>query len=382
MDRVANHQVYAYIDQEGGYGQALAAGLQKAWRHHPGLQLRIADASRAGRPGWLRRGDGFLITPNHDQAATLLRDHDSPTILLSNRYPDLPQPVISADRVAGGRLAARFFIERGFRCFVYLGHASVGALDERLQGFSAELIGAQLAPPVLCTSEEELRQELPRLPRPFALFAAVDSLAAKAVRVCQAAGLVIPGEAAVCGMDDHRALCDGHQPPLASIATSGEGIAEEGLRALLAWLEGQPPTWRRRVVPPRGIVERASADTVAVADPLVAETLLLLREHIRQPLSVPELADRLRVKRRTLEVHFRRSMGTSIHATGLAIRLDRACILLADADRVVAEVARATGFAGTPQFHVAFRKRFGCTPRAYHAARLVPPRSDAGDLQP
>jgi AraC family transcriptional regulator len=66
--------------------------------------------------------------------------------------------------------------------------------------------------------------------------------------------------------------------------------------------------------------------------------------------------------RRQLERRFAALVGRSIYQHLLALRLERAKVLLRTGDPPLAEVAAACGFAGARHLCEAFRQREGMTP--------------------
>jgi AraC family transcriptional regulator len=72
--------------------------------------------------------------------------------------------------------------------------------------------------------------------------------------------------------------------------------------------------------------------------------------------------------------HFSRSFkaatGTAPHEYVSRQRLDLAKRLLSASDRLLVDIAYATGFSSQPNFNRAFRKAVGTTPSAYRARKL------------
>ena len=62
---------------------------------------------------------------------------------------------------------------------------------------------------------------LKALPRPTAVFAPMDGRARLVLDACQAAGLRVPEEIAVLGVDNDTLLCESTVPALSSIHTDG-----------------------------------------------------------------------------------------------------------------------------------------------------------------
>jgi LacI family transcriptional regulator len=71
------------------------------------------------------------------------------------------------------------------------------------------------------------------------------------------------------------------------------------------------------------------------------------------------------VSRSSLEAHFRRVRGCSVHDEILRFKLTAAATGLKNADATIADTARSCGFKSAQYLHNVFRREFGCTPREY-----------------
>ncbi|WP_321793590.1 GlxA family transcriptional regulator [Burkholderia pyrrocinia] len=106
------------------------------------------------------------------------------------------------------------------------------------------------------------------------------------------------------------------------------------------------------------------------AHPKVRRAILLMEQHMGQPLSQPELARRLEVSVRQLERLFTMETGKSPRAYARQIRIRMASWLLTSSDRTVADIATSCGFSDASHLGREFRKEFGESPNAYRTARL------------
>ncbi|WP_206958177.1 GlxA family transcriptional regulator [Trinickia acidisoli] len=104
--------------------------------------------------------------------------------------------------------------------------------------------------------------------------------------------------------------------------------------------------------------------------PKVRRAILLMEQHIGQPLSLAELAQRLEVSARQLERLFTAETGKSPNAYGRQIRIRMASWLLTSSDRTVADIATSCGFSDASHLGREFRKEFGESPHAFRMARL------------
>jgi DNA-binding LacI/PurR family transcriptional regulator len=111
---------------------------------------------------------------------------------------------------------------------------------------------------------------LPEEKRPTAVFCASDALALRLMEAALAAGISIPDDISIVGVDDSPAAATA-PVPLTSVAIPGEQIGREAVRLLLRMIEGIPPVSCRLAVPVTRISVRAStAAPAASAAPRVA----------------------------------------------------------------------------------------------------------------
>lgn len=97
----------------------------------------------------------------------------------------------------------------------------------------------------------------------------------------------------------------------------------------------------------------------------VRAAMVLIEENIEEPLSVPELCEKLDVSQRQLERLFKRDTGCTIVQFYSLLRLQYARVLLTSTHMSIREVSAACGFNSMSYFSQAFYKTFGKMPSAY-----------------
>lgn len=93
--------------------------------------------------------------------------------------------------------------------------------------------------------------------------------------------------------------------------------------------------------------------------PEIAKALTLMSETLEDPLSIADIAKRLGLSPRTLELRFQKTLGTSPKSYSLSLRLSEAQRLASDTTAPVQEIALATGFSSQAAFARAFKAAFG-----------------------
>lgn len=129
------------------------------------------------------------------------------------------------DSYACGRLAAEYFLERHYAHFAFVGEPhELYWSTEREQGYKDTL--AQAGRPChiygrLSEAEKSdwaieqprLQAWLRSLPKPVALFAAMDGRGRQVLDACMGADIAVPDELAVLGVDNDDLICEGNGQP-------------------------------------------------------------------------------------------------------------------------------------------------------------------------
>jgi LacI family transcriptional regulator len=345
--------------------------------------------------------DGIICQIYDDRLAKIYRDSRKPVVEIFESRAKSEFPRILPDDVATGRLAARHFLERGFRHFAYFGAPGMLWSRERQTGFRAEIektfqeraASGRAGDPHSFTfttyetsvdSSDALGASNQRraaamgawmrsLPRPLALLAASDTWGFELLQAAREVGLQVPEDIAILGVDDEELLCEIAHPPLSSIRIGAEQIGRLAVDLLDQLLHNKKPPAQIPRVPPMEVVTRQSTDVLAVEDNDVAAALRHIRAHAADGLSVKQLLDEIPVNRRTLERRFVSVLGHTPLEEIRRIRLERAKVLL-QTDLPIYEVAKRCGFATPEYMATSFLQSTGTTPTAYRRQFTPRPR--------
>lgn len=195
--------------------------------------------------------DGLIAhLPDIPEPAKAEKDlRDKPVVLLNSRLDGFTARVENDD-FAGAAQCMEHLLGLGHRHIAYLGNAEGGCIDElRSRAYQTAMRAADLEP---------LRLEAPRGgPRPaYEVFGAFltarsctavlcyqDQYALGVLRACREAGLRVPQDLSVCGIDDIEA-CQFYNPPLTTFAQPKFELGMAATRMLLQRLDnpGTQPT--------------------------------------------------------------------------------------------------------------------------------------------
>jgi LacI family transcriptional regulator len=383
-------RVILLVESSRAYGRGCLLGVAAYVRAHGNwkvlhLERRAAEAVPALLKRW--RGDGMLARVESQRTARTLARLRLPTVDLRGRFCPPGGAVLVTDPAYCARLAVAHFLDRGFRHFAYCGYPRIDFSDERDACFREHLAAAGFevscyVPPRGPRSEDttarEARGELDErhiaawlrgLPQPLAVFACNDARGRQVLAACQLAGLAVPEQVAVLGVDNDEVICELSDPPLSSIEPDTHRIGYEGAALLDRLMQGRRPAAKTISVPPLGIVSRRSSDAMAVDDAEVAAALHHIRAHASAGLRVPDVVSILSISRATLERRFQQVLGRSPAAEIERVRMDHARLLLAETDYKLRSIAALVGYASDAQFVTAFRRHTGTTPGHFRARR-------------
>ncbi|MCH8512715.1 MAG: substrate-binding domain-containing protein [Kiritimatiellae bacterium] len=317
--------------------------------------------------------------------ADRLRALGIPVVNISRRTGRLGLPTVATDNEELGRVAAGYFLKKGFRAFSFLESPESVFSDERGAGFHAALKQAGFsAYPLRKDSLYEASSSQPRdqarqawldwlkkQPKPVAVFAATDEFAARMNAFCKRERISVPSEVAILGCDNDEVSCLLNYPPRSSVELGAYELGRRSAELLDGLMKGRPAPGGVVRVPPGGVVTRQSTDILAVQDAKVRAALAYLHKHLDEPLQVEDLCRAAGLSRRPLEQRFRKHLNRTplevIHDT----RLELARRLLVSTPMQVAEIATRCGYRNGEVFSKAFGKVHGMSPRVYRRRSLT-----------
>lgn len=197
--------------------------------------------------------DAFMfVGVDHDpRLFALLEEHQRPFVLTWGVDASRRHPYIGFDNRAAGQEVARHLLGLGHRRFAILS-ALLDGNDrgrERVAGFRTALAQAGVPEPAieyaritLASAQEGMERLLARPELPTAVLGTNDVLAVGAMMACRQAGVAIPNEISITGIDNTD-LGATQTPGLTSVRTPIVEIGQAAAEQLVARLEGraEPP---------------------------------------------------------------------------------------------------------------------------------------------
>ena len=340
----------------------------------------ILDTTMAhyGRPPDSHQCDGVLalVLPDRQEPARTLRKLRVPVVDLIADVPRIATARVLLDNKAIGRMAAEHLLQRGFRNLAFCKCTDYTDVLGREAGFAAAVGEAGLPCHRLdwyaaARSHPRLElikwlaRQLSKLPKPLGVVAQSDHRAVKIINACEMAGLAVPDQVAVVGVDNDEYACEFAPVPITSVDSNREEYAFRGAQLLDRLMQGQSPPAKPILVPPRGLVVRRSSDILAVEHPEVAKALSFIWRHFGDPIGVEDVVTVTAMSRCSLYHAFETYLGRTMRDEIERKRVEHARKLLSTTTDKVSHIARQSGFASGEQFCRAFARVTGATPREF-----------------
>ena len=287
------------------------------------------------------------------------------------RFKNIPN--ITADYIGTGRMAARYYLERGFKHFGFFGFNHVCWSDERCEGFRKEVESAGIGATVHIYNlqdidhlwyyeRDKLREWLRSIPKPIGIMACDDNQGNNLVEACHSAGVKIPSEVSVMGVDNDELLCSLGSTALSSIYVD---IEDGGYRTaeLIEQLVTNPDIRVGDVVlRPIKVVERISTAAFATDDVQIQKAVKFIHQNYQKKISVSDVMEEVALSRRLLERRFKSVTGQTLYQYISDQKIRHFAEMLHDTNDQVVNIALSLGETDTKSISRRFKQIYGCSP--------------------
>lgn len=384
-------QVGLLIETSRGYGRGVSLGIARFARLHGpwSFHLTPGDFEQSMPAARYWHGDGIFARVESERIASQLLEANLPTVALDmseeQLHPENPLSQFTDLRVdseKAAQLAAEHLLERHYPAYGFVGKPGKVWSDRREAsfcraireaGYEAQVYEPQDPSGVGGWEKEQphLVEWIASLPTPVGVMACNDEHGLHVLDACREAGLAVPKDVAVVGVDNDELLCELSNPTLSSVTLCAvEGGFEAAGRLDKLMREGKN-TPGRIVVDALRVVTRHSTDSIALDDRRVAEALDIIKRSRGRDISAELVAKETRVARRELDSRFRELVGHSIVAEIQNVRLNHAKRLLEETDYPIPLVAEAAGYSSASYMIQVFRRELDTTPAKYRASVRV-----------
>ena len=282
-----NQVKIAFVHSEDGHNErGLGAGITEYIRNKGHWQLIAWPDTSFESLSFLKQQGckGAFVNIQTSARAQQLVKVGIPIIAYSTLQNMGTLPYISTDSKEVARLAFEYLIGKQFKHFAFFGLTEARWSAERLEYFSdfVSRAGHTLhnfkTKPVHITNDftsfpklwisatlkrgqRELTEWLKQLPKPVAVLASCDILGCHLSVFIEEAGLSIPDEVAVLGIDNNEALCNVCSVPMSSIALNLHKAGYDAAELLDRVLAGKEQLKGQQIkIQPLHVKERASTN--------------------------------------------------------------------------------------------------------------------------
>jgi len=375
--------VLVIVESSAAYGRACAQGIARyarnhgRWliRHMPHDQMPVLDPNIPWKWDW----DGVIARISDQRLINLVERLKLPAVDLMGAVRMEGVALIDTDHRRLVEMAVEHLLSIGLTRLGFCGIAGLPFSDRRQRCFEDHVLPAGVTRTVyegplrpkspLETKDQRwlkdlrsLRRWVEQADKPIGVVACNDTRARHVIEVCMAAGLRVPRDVCVVGIDNDDVICELCTPTLTSVEPNAEAIGYRAAQVLDGLMRGRRPPKRRVFVPPLGVEQRESTNIETFSDPTMNEAIRFIREHADEGINVAEVAARVGVSRSTLERRFRGHLGCTLHDYIHRLRMERVQRLLLETTYPIAHIAELTGFGTSSYFGAAFRKHAGVTP--------------------
>lgn len=315
--------------------------------------------------------DGLLCVPATTSAVRKIKALKVPTISLAQFHPQDTLPHVREDNAAIGRLAAEYFLKRGFHNFGIINRDDVASSANREEGFRSALTGHQSDVYTLrgrglgqnwdkdCS---RIRQWLQQLPLPVAVMANTDHLGRIVIEMALELGLHVPNDVAVLGVGNRMLECSLTKPTLSSIPIDLEKEMTIALDKLLTIIQTKEPFGDPILVPPLAVVSRESTEVYCFEDARINAVVEFIRQEATSGISIDQVLEKFPMSRRSLETRFKKVVGRTPYEEIQAIQVNEAVKQLRETKESLTDIAEACGFTDVNHMGRVFRARLGKSP--------------------
>ena len=300
------------------------------------------------------------------------------------RFTDIPN-ITGAYRETG-KLGAEYFLKKGFKNFAFYGFNNIVWSRERAQGFEERVQEAGYNVHSYQAKDEDsadlwyykpsaLSEWLKSLPKPVALMTCDDNQGHHVTEAARHAGIRIPDEVAVLGVDNDEMVCDLSDPALSSIELDTEKGGYEAARLMEKMIKSKKICLGDIVVKPTQVVTRHSTDVFASKDKYVVNALKYIHGNLDKNLKVDQVLREVPLSRRSLEKRFMLTTGYPVYEYIYNQRIEKFTQKLLETDMTIFEIALDLGLSDSKNIARQFKQIKGVTPMEYRKKHVVAKQS-------
>lgn len=192
------------------------------------------------------------------------------------------------------------------------------------------------------------------------------------IEAANIAGITVPEEVAILGVDNDEFICDLYDPPMSSIDQEPENVGFKVAQVVRAIIKGGNKVDDRIIGNNFRIVTRRSTDIFAIEDDQLVKALKYIKENTaKKSVSVAEVVAATTLSRRLLEMRFRKLLNRSVLQEIKRLRIDTIVHKLITTREPVSKIAYAMGFSSLASFSNYFKNEKKIAPGEFRKQFLI-----------
>jgi len=329
----------------------------------PDEKKRLMKKIKLWEPDFVIKNDSFLNTE--------LKLMGIPIFLTpSNKLIPGVINIIADDNIVG-KIGAQYFIDKGYKNFAFYGSDELFWSKIRKNAFKQQIEAMGLK----CFEMEALMNDnwqnnpehivnlIKEFPKPIAIMACSDEFGIHIIEASKKAGIRIPQEIAVLGVDNDEFICELFDPPMSSIDQNPESVGYEIAKFIQRMIVEKKLITGNIIGTDFRVISRLSTDIMAIEDKEVRKALLYIRENVPlRHILVEDVVAATFLSRRILEIRFRKLLNRTIFDEISRIRMDNICHILINSNTHLNDIADSFGFSSATSFSNYFKKSKKVTP--------------------
>lgn len=381
-------RVALLLESDMAFDRGIARGIGDYIRSQSGwviLMDPMTEADMAAVKHW--KPDGIITSIHLPDIENIAGIADIPMVGFGSYSKSsdghLTIPIVTSDQPAIGAMAARHFLNHGLRNFAFCGGTEKKPWStQRGQGFAEELEKhayechfyeqAPSAASDMPNAVRSLVKWLKSLPQPCGVFVFFDGWARWILDACVIAGISVPQEISVLGVDNDRWLCELSQPMLSSIDANVRTAGHTAAELLDTIMKGETAPPPLTFIKPLQVIARDSSSYLNFEDPEVAFALRYIKEHACDPITTADVLKVTGMSNSTAYRKFMKAIGRSIHNEIQRIQMDRIKNLLVTTNLNVSAIAQRAGFDNVRYLTQVFKDLTSQTPTEYRRTQSTP----------
>lgn len=192
------------------------------------------------------------------------------------------------------------------------------------------------------------------------------------IEAANMAGIAVPEEVAILGVDNDEFICDLYDPPMSSIDQEPENVGFKVAQVVRAIIKDGKTAEDKIIGNNFRIVTRRSTDIFAIEDDQLVKALNYIKQNAtKKSVSVADVVASTTLSRRLLEIRFRKLLNRSVLQEIKRLRIETIVHKLITSREPVSKIAYTLGFNSLASFSNYFKNEKKMAPGEFRKQFLI-----------